>query len=379
MNVFMPTRGNGSFKIIYKIIKTLSRLFFILFAIHVLIYFTVEWRTKLNTSGVSNPNKGLEKHVSIRSVDAAIQGEELPNIPKIPVAFKHRQPLSQSRRPLANASYELKHNKMPLVIYNRVPKCGSTTIVWLIKALGSRLGFKTISHNWPHVQQILTEDEQKNLVENVTTAANGAASIFIRHLHFVDFEKFSSSVKPIYINVIRNPIERFISHYYYMRFGFGNGNSKAWMKNMSNATRFEKLEECVAKSAEKCVQRESSTTLAFFCGQGPKCRTRSPWALQKAKENVVKYYTVVGIVEDFPNTLRLLEYTLPRYFRRGSEIYKRAKGIINKSKTSKKVSPRLETKLKLEEALRYEMDFYQFVKKRFYDQLNDLNLKRNLF
>jgi len=36
------------------------------------------------------------------------------------------------------------------------------------------------------------------------------------------------------------------------------------------------------------------------------------WSLEKAKENVEKHYSVVGIAEKYEDTLWLFEKTLPR-------------------------------------------------------------------
>ena len=37
-------------------------------------------------------------------------------------------------------------------------------------------------------------------------------------------------------------------------------------------------------------------------------------SLQRAKSNIEKYYSVVGMLEDFPNFFRTLEYIFPQYF-----------------------------------------------------------------
>ena len=37
------------------------------------------------------------------------------------------------------------------------------------------------------------------------------------------------------------------------------------------------------------------------------------WSLERAKENVEKHYTVVGVAERYEDTLWLLEKSLPRY------------------------------------------------------------------
>ena len=41
---------------------------------------------------------------------------------------------------------------------------------------------------------------------------------FMKHMNFLDFEEFNKTT-PIYINMIRHPIDRVISWYYYIRQG----------------------------------------------------------------------------------------------------------------------------------------------------------------
>ncbi len=38
------------------------------------------------------------------------------------------------------------------------------------------------------------------------------------HIAYVDFSKFGAS-SPVYINLLRQPLERLISYYYFLRFG----------------------------------------------------------------------------------------------------------------------------------------------------------------
>ena len=37
-------------------------------------------------------------------------------------------------------------------------------------------------------------------------------------------------------------------------------------------------------------------------------------SLERAKANVEKYYSVVGILEDLPNFFKTIEYVFPQYF-----------------------------------------------------------------
>jgi dermatan/chondrotin sulfate uronyl 2-O-sulfotransferase UST len=48
-------------------------------------------------------------------------------------------------------------------------------------------------------------------------------AMYIRHVYFLDLSSIFRSLgkpPPIMINIIREPVELFISNYYYRRFGF---------------------------------------------------------------------------------------------------------------------------------------------------------------
>ena len=44
-------------------------------------------------------------------------------------------------------------------------------------------------------------------------------------------------------------------------------------------------------------------------------------SLQRAKFNIEKYYSVVGMLEDFPNFFKTLEYIFPQYFAGAVKFY----------------------------------------------------------
>ena len=44
-------------------------------------------------------------------------------------------------------------------------------------------------------------------------------------------------------------------------------------------------------------------------------------SLRRAKSNVEKYYSVVGMLEDLPNFVRTLEYIFPQYFTGATKLY----------------------------------------------------------
>lgn len=46
-----------------------------------------------------------------------------------------------------------------------------------------------------------------------------------------------------------------------------------------------------------------------------------PWALQAAKNNVERYYPVVGILEELNSTLEVLESNIPYFFKGVQKLY----------------------------------------------------------
>ena len=46
------------------------------------------------------------------------------------------------------------------------------------------------------------------------------------------------------------------------------------------------------------------------------------WALNRAKTNVIEKYLVVGLLEEYEDTLRVFERLLPRHFHGVVDLYK---------------------------------------------------------
>lgn len=61
--------------------------------------------------------------------------------------------------------------------------------------------------------------EQRELAEKISELEDG--SIWIQHVNWIDFEDFDLP-KPIYINMVRDPVERVISWYFYARGAYKN-------------------------------------------------------------------------------------------------------------------------------------------------------------
>lgn len=123
---------------------------------------------------------------------------------------------------------------------------------------------------------------------------------------------------------------------------------------------FQDINVCILENYPECSNPRVFYIIPYFCGQHPQCRylthkshdktfwcntrkaalllffallslihfpslsTREPgvWALERAKQNVLENYLLVGVLEELEDVLLLLERLLPHYFTGVLNIYK---------------------------------------------------------
>ncbi|KAJ7411036.1 hypothetical protein WISP_104725 [Willisornis vidua] len=115
------------------------------------------------------------------------------------------------------------------VVYNRVGKCGSRTVVLLLRILSEKHGFNLVTSDI-HNKTRLTKNEQMELIKNISTAEQ--PYLFTRHVHFLNFSRFGGD-QPVYINIIRDPVNRFLSNYFFRRFGDWRGEQNHMIRTPS--------------------------------------------------------------------------------------------------------------------------------------------------
>ncbi|XP_057309651.1 heparan sulfate 2-O-sulfotransferase 1-like [Hydractinia symbiolongicarpus] len=250
-----------------------------------------------------------------------------------------------------------------VLLYNRIFKTGSTSLGQVMVNASEYLSY--------HVQKSTTEDWyntgdsypypdviENHVIKNVSVA-------FVSHFYFRNDLKIERPYT--YINMLRDPVRRIISHYKYMR-----------LKNIRPPDRIKELKKsglwneslltCVRKQHRGC---EDNVMTRFFCGPHNFCKSGSKKALEKAKFNMQRYYSAVGILEKIELFLKVLQTKLPTFFNHTQLVLPREKKNTNEDyykdidkKTLKKIRARNKADKKL----------YKFASERFKREISACRL-----
>lgn len=122
--------------------------------------------------------------------------------------------------------------------------------------------------------------EQLELAEKISELSE--RSVWIQHVNWIDFEELDLP-KPIYINMVRDPVDRVISWYFYVRGAYKNAveyskdpkkpiRSESWYKKDFNHCVRNGDPECqyVPFSVKDYVGNFKRQSL-FYCGHHDDC------------------------------------------------------------------------------------------------------------
>lgn len=264
-----------------------------------------------------------------------------------------------------------------VVIYNRVPKTGSTTLAGIFYGLCSTNKYFVIHVGMIYSSKTIALSDQMRFLHNITAWQEKKPALYHGHVAFIDYTKFGVKRKPIYINMIRDPLDRLVSFYYFTR----NGDDIRPTREKQKERTQETFDECVERDDEDCDPVNLWLQIPYFCGHISECWIPgSEWALNKAKQNVLRYYLLVGVTEELEDFIVTLETVLPRFFRGASELYK--KGNNHLRKTASKLQLKPQTVAKIQQSLIWKMEneFYEFVRTHFHyvkEQLFDVDENGN--
>ncbi|XP_067647742.1 heparan sulfate 2-O-sulfotransferase pipe isoform X6 [Eurosta solidaginis] len=267
--------------------------------------------------------------------------------------------------------------EIDILFFNRLEKVGSQSMSTLLRALSQIHDF-TYNIRVRTVGQALDSlEEQRNLAEEILDY--GIPNAFTMHRNFINFTQLDLP-KPIYINLVRHPIEKVQSAYYYTRhpFIYNNGLLRNPNKqtrppayfnlSFNDCVRAGKIPDCIF---DPYVQFNGDWRRfsMHFCGNRKVCgQFNSQTATQIAKRNIETEYAVVGSWEDTNITLAVLERYIPRFFRGATEVFYSDPQRFHKNATPHKheLDPDIEEKLKIQ--FSFEIELYNFCKQRLYKQ-----------
>ncbi|TRY63288.1 hypothetical protein TCAL_06267 [Tigriopus californicus] len=191
---------------------------------------------------------------------------------------------------------------------------------------------------------------------------------FEGHFYFVDLASHGVKTQPIWINFVRDPVERIVSNFY------SNRSPKRWFlakQKPPNDYFVKNFDACVLSHDPECQFRPGQyreQQLTYFCGNSPICREiGNHQALAMAKINVERFYSVVGLTSEMGPSLKLLSAKLPKFFQNVTSMEDELKHINHKPYKM----PLPGVRRKLTSKLVLEMEFYEFIRQRLGRQLRE--------
>lgn len=263
---------------------------------------------------------------------------------------------------------------LDIMVYNRAPKCGSIYMTRLIWALSSGMQneFDVQSPYEPGEHPVLNPDERQKIVDEVHEYKTGKPLAYIRHQTFIDFDECGSK-RPLYINMVRDPVKRFESLYYFIRNGNEEGDGAD--VEMDDEAKARTIDECVEQGVEECTKPDWAY-VQYFCGSDELCGNPCQRAVEQAKENIEQYYAFVGIIEELDSSLEVFETIMPRFFQNARVVAHDGTSIQNDTYTLRKIPPSEESAkfLATQTSIKFEIDLYNWVVQKFWETRSQLNL-----
>lgn len=265
----------------------------------------------------------------------------------------------------SNASHTyLKNPNPPLIIYNRVDKCGSRSLIEITKRLAEMKGYSY--HQRQYQKGVYRLSERGIKREKLFISSLSRPGVYAPHLYYLNFQEDNLDFPIVYINIIRDPADRFVSAYNFKLFG----DSRVVRRNHSDPM---DINKCLIVKEHTCTPIFHMGR--FFCGHSKNCSVMSQ-SLHVTKRNIEKSYILVGLTEEFNSTLQLLEKILPDYFEGATAVWETIQRNVTKETKSKKRFTLTESSRRiLKTRLVRDYALYDWVKKRFYEQKRQYGIR----
>lgn len=265
--------------------------------------------------------------------------------------------------PVAWAREVARADGNPILIYNRVPKTGSTSLMNVAYELQAENSFRVVGVHVTQFKHQLTLQDQLEVGQNMTLWSREMPVLYHGHFAHFNLRKLGLTTSPIYINLIRRPLDRLVSHYYFLRYGDDVLTSKVRARE-GDTTSFD---DCVEQGGPDCDPKKMWLQIPFFCGSSPQCwEPGSEWALARAKATLAEHYLLVGQTEDLASMYQVLELLLPTFFKGTGDFLKESgKEHIKNTRHKEGVHQDTLIKMRKTKIWKLENDFYNFAAKHF--------------
>jgi hypothetical protein len=259
------------------------------------------------------------------------------------------------------------------VVFNRVPKAGSVTVLTIIMAAARKHAFQI--HHYPGAfPRMHTRPLYERWVRERMT--DKAPYVYDAHMWFADVSPLPKG-SLVWVNLVRDPVRQLTSLFYYQR----DCTCRHIKSCAGGALELRHLPSVIphycAMSIDQAWARWNSTFSAgmlkyFFGGPGilvdvfcgirdPVCHTadmRRKYALARA--HVASDYLAVGTLERMVESLRLLRHVLPGFL---SAIDTDSFAVLRANVGAKRLDPKpsLGTIREMKAALAWDRRLYRFV------------------
>jgi len=168
-----------------------------------------------------------------------------------------------------------------VIFFNRGAKVGSEALMELTQTMAPYNNMTVVTKG-PMDIKSRTRSPKEQMIQAIWVTELEPGTIYIEHCNWLDFRRYQLP-RPIYINLVRDPVERMISWYYYVRSGYRNAihhrrfpnatiKSEKWFKKSYN--------DCVRSGDPECQYVPGSIKdpegnykrqTLFFCGHSREC------------------------------------------------------------------------------------------------------------
>ncbi|MEL6441277.1 MAG: sulfotransferase family 2 domain-containing protein [Cyanobacteria bacterium J06621_8] len=244
----------------------------------------------------------------------------------------------------------------PLVIFLHIPKAAGTTLRDILcRQYKKEYIYELDSKNFLQSQEDFKQLDPKE---------KDKIQLLMGHMYF-GLHEFMS-LPSTYITMLRNPIKKVISYYYFV-------------SKLTTHPDYELIKSQNISLKEYCIMKRPNMCNAqtrFLAGENFSEVNNEPEMLEQAKRNLQDYFSIVGITERFNETLILMKQKLgwdlnPYYYKRNT----------NRTDSYAKLNISDDTLETIREYNQLDIELYEYACERFEHDLSlnsDNGFKQNL-